>query len=302
MAWVRRKRLEFIEFRLLWEGRVRRAALTSAFHISEQQASVDIAAYDAAAPGNIVYDVRQKVYLRSNSFEPRFIASLIDRFLLQLMAVRSAQMPASETYFGELLPSEVAALPHEPTRWDVIMWIARAIRKQQIVEMDYTSLNPRSKKRKTVAPHALGYGSNRWHVRAWSKEHNEFRDYTFDRISNVQIVGESSIQPEWDKSWYTEFPLILAPNPVLPPEVQRVIAKERRMKGGQLKLRLPLSLCFYLIHDLNLDLARKVKWGDGTGRSVSPHRLQLVLLNWDDYQKASKEAERASKQLLEQLS
>jgi hypothetical protein len=298
MAWVRRKRLEFIEFRLIWEGRLRRSALTTAFDISEQQASVDVAAYDAAAPGNLIYDVREKAYLRAKEFRPHFVEQLTDRFLLQLMAVQTGQIPRSETFFGELPPSKVAALPHEPTRWDVVMCVAQAIRQQREIEIEYTSLNPRSKMKRRVAPHALGHGSRRWHMRAWSREHNEFRDYTFDRLAAVRDAGPSSINPEWDVAWHKEFMLVLAPNPSLPDEIKRVIEKERKMRKGELRLSMPLALCFYLIVDLNLDLVDKVTYGEGDDNTVRPHRLQLVLQNSKDYRAAIEQAKIESAKLL----
>lgn len=301
IPWGRRKRLEFIEFRLLWDGRVNRSDLKSAFEMSEQQASIDLATYDLFAPGNLVYDVRDKAYRRGDGFKPRFVAELTDRFLLQLMALRTNQIPKRETYFGDLLPGKVAALPHEPTRWDIVMWIARAIRQGREIEIDYASLNPKSKKKRHVAPHALGFGSGRWHMRAWSREHNEFRDYAFDRVNDVKDAGASPINPEWDRAWQESLPLVIAPNPQLPEEVQKVVSMERGMRKGKLLVELPIALCFYLINDLNLDLAEKVRWGDGTGKSVRPHRLQLVLLNWDDYYQAEARAKAETKVLLERM-
>jgi hypothetical protein len=301
LPWVRRKRLEFIEFRLLWDGRVNRSDLTKAFEMSEQQASIDLAAYDLLAPNNLMYDVREKTYKRAHNFVPRFVEKLTDRFLLQLLAVRNEQIPKGETYFGDLLPSKIASLPHIPTRWDTVMWIARAIRQNRQIDIEYTSLNPQPKKIRTVAPHALGYGAGRWHMRAWSSEHSDFRDYTFDRIQNVVDAGESPVSADLDRAWHEEFPLIIAPNPNLPPEVQKVIAAERGMTRGRLLVKLPLALCFYLINDLNLDLAEKVRWGDGRGKSVQPHRLQLVLLNWYDYQNAEARVKAETKLALESL-
>jgi hypothetical protein len=286
IAWTRRKRFEFIEFRLLWEGRINRSDLSGTFEMSDQQASADIAAYESLAPGNLTYDVRERAYLRGSGFTPRFVGGLTDRFLLQLMAIESGQIPKSETYFGNLPPAKVAALPHEPTDWQVVMWISRAIRQRREIEIKYGSMNPSSKRDRCVVPHALGYGSRRWHMRAWSRERNEFRDFTFDRIASVKDKGPSHIDPNWDRAWQEEFELVIAPNPELPPEMQKIIASERRMSKGRLGWRLPIALCFYLIADLNLDLAEKVRWGSGEGKTVSPPRLPLVLLNWRDFREA----------------
>jgi hypothetical protein len=70
------------------------------------------------------------------------------------------------------------------------------------------------------------------------------------------------------------------------------------MVRGKLRCELPIALCFYLINDLNLDLAEKVVWGSGSGKSVPPSRLQLVLENWADYRKAKQKAEAKTQELL----
>lgn len=58
--WGQERRLEFIDFRLLWEGRLNRADITEFFRISVPQASLDLAKYQEIAPGNMVYDRTQK--------------------------------------------------------------------------------------------------------------------------------------------------------------------------------------------------------------------------------------------------
>jgi hypothetical protein len=293
-----RERFEFIEFRLLWEGRINRADLTTAFGYSEQQASLDIAQYQKFAPGNLLYDLTQKAYLRAPAFEPHLIGPLIDRYLLQLMAIQTRQIPQTQTFFGLMPPSKVASLPHAPTRWDIVMRVAEAIRQKREVRIEYASLNPDSRGARSVAPHALGYGSGRWHMRAWSSERNDFRDFTFDRIQSIQDVGPSPVEELWDRSWHEDFRLSITPNPHLPEKVQKKIASQHGMKAGRLLCRLPISLCFYLINDLDLDLARKVNWGSGDKNTVSPYRIQLALQNWNEYWLAEKKAKAESAELL----
>ena len=60
--WSVERRLEFIEFRLFWEGGVNRADLIDAFGISVPQASKDLSLYQERAPGNVVYDKSAKRY------------------------------------------------------------------------------------------------------------------------------------------------------------------------------------------------------------------------------------------------
>ncbi len=58
VRWGIERRLEFIEFRLFWEGHVNRSDLMAAFGISINQASADLNRYLGMAPGNMVYDKR----------------------------------------------------------------------------------------------------------------------------------------------------------------------------------------------------------------------------------------------------
>lgn len=53
LRWGIERRLEFIDFRLFWEGRINRSDLTDQFGISTPQASADLARYQEMAPSNL---------------------------------------------------------------------------------------------------------------------------------------------------------------------------------------------------------------------------------------------------------
>ena len=73
MSWGVAQRLEFIEFRLFWEGFINRADLVGFFGISVPQASKDLALYQERAPGNLEYDKRSKRYVAADKFVLRFL-------------------------------------------------------------------------------------------------------------------------------------------------------------------------------------------------------------------------------------
>ena len=60
MRWGVEQRLEFIEFRLFWEGSINRADIVDFFGVSVPQASKDLTLYQERAPGNLEYDTRGK--------------------------------------------------------------------------------------------------------------------------------------------------------------------------------------------------------------------------------------------------
>jgi hypothetical protein len=65
-------RLEFIEFRLFWEGHVNRSDLVEVFGVSINQASADLKRYLGLSETNMVYDKSARTYVRSSSFCPIF--------------------------------------------------------------------------------------------------------------------------------------------------------------------------------------------------------------------------------------
>src|ERR1035437_6170033 len=104
-----KERLEFIDFRLFWEGRINRSDIMQRFTISTPQASKDLSLYESMAPGNLSYDVSAKQYLASSSFTPRFIQPNPDSFLMQLRNVSDHTLSIGETWLG--VPPCADAMP-----------------------------------------------------------------------------------------------------------------------------------------------------------------------------------------------
>ena len=72
LRWGVQRRLEFIDFRLFWDGRFNRSDLAATFAISAQQASADIGQYEKIAHANLRYDRAEKAYIRTADFAPAF--------------------------------------------------------------------------------------------------------------------------------------------------------------------------------------------------------------------------------------
>ena len=68
--WGQDRRLQLIEYRLRWAGRLNRSDLTAFFGISVPQASLDLAEYGRRAPGNLAYDKKTRSYILGDIFEP----------------------------------------------------------------------------------------------------------------------------------------------------------------------------------------------------------------------------------------
>ena len=249
VRWGVLRRLEFIDFRLFWEGRFNRSDLTETFGISAQQASADIAQYERIAPRNLAYDRAEKAYKRSRDFAPAFIGESVERYLLELVAIENQWMRQADTWFDAIPPIEIVTLGRRPTNPAVLLRVLDAVRNKLEIEVQYASLTGSSDQSRSIAPHALAHSAGRWYVRAWSRDHNDFRDYNLNRISAVVGQINSTVNQDLDFEWIHKINLVIVPNPGLAPERQVAVATDYAMEDGRLVRPCRLSLSFYLMSE-----------------------------------------------------
>src|SRR5712672_322529 len=99
--WGVERRLEFIEFRLFWEGGVNRSDIVDEFGVSVPQASKDLSLYQEQAPDNIRYDRSLKRYFASDRFVPKFITLDADLYLSQLTSARTTTETISSSWLSK---------------------------------------------------------------------------------------------------------------------------------------------------------------------------------------------------------
>jgi hypothetical protein len=290
LRWGVRRRLEFIDFRLFWDGRFNRSDLAETFGISAQQASADIAQYQRIAPKNLAYDRAEKAYRRTEDFVPTFIGETVERYLLQLVAIENRWMRQEDTWFDAIPPVEVITLGRRPTDPTVLLRVLDAVRKRLEIDIKYASLTGSVQPSRTIAPHSLAHSAGRWYVRSWSREHNDFRDYNLNRIITVGDHRASTVDPALDFEWIHKINLVIVPNPRLSPESQAAVANEHAMEGGRLVRPCRLSLSFYLMSEYNLDVEPDV---------LKPEKQQIILQNRGEVTQARSAARQMAIEALE---
>ena len=254
-----KERLEFIEFRLFWEGRLNRADIMDRFAISMPQASKDLGLYESIAPGNLFYDVSAKRYLASADFTPRFIEPNADGFLIQLRNLADHTLPVEQTWLGAAPPAEVMPIPTRRVSVSVLRSVLKAIEKGTAVRVLYQSMNERrpGPMWRWIAPHALAHDSLRWHVRAFCEETKIFKDFLLSRCLEVGEDRKTDVRASQDKYWNEQFSVVLIPNPILSPEQQQVVAQDYCMEYGQVAVPVRKALLYYFNKRLRLDIARE---------------------------------------------
>ncbi len=284
VRWGLGQRFEFIEWRAYWVGLVNRGDLEGRFGVSTPQASLDLRAYQEAAPGNIEYDATEKAYVPSSTFQPKYIRLSADQYLNQLDAILNGAVLPADTWFGSPPPSTVMQTLTRRIEPETLRAVLRAIQARRELDVDYQSLT--STRRRAIVPHSLAFDGYRWHVRAWCVEHKDFRDFVLSRMHSVGGSRPSRADPTNDIEWNTIVEMKIVAHPALDATQRSAIERDYGMKNGLLVVKTRAALSFYLIRRLNLDLSDEV---------VRPERKQIFLTNLaevEQIQRAAKDETR----------
>lgn len=131
LSWSQQRRLEFIDFRLQWEGRINRFDLVDFFEISTPQASLDFAKYLSLAPSNASYDPRQKTYLAARRFTPIWGSPDGFSYLNRLAGCTQGSLSNDADYLGWAPPTDVARFPARHVDAGILKRVLAAIRNRR---------------------------------------------------------------------------------------------------------------------------------------------------------------------------
>ncbi|SHG67991.1 Predicted DNA-binding transcriptional regulator YafY, contains an HTH and WYL domains [Hydrocarboniphaga daqingensis] len=270
LPWDQRQRLMLLEARVIWDGLIRAGDLRDAFDISTRKAEKDIALYRARCPDNLDLDVATGVYRASDRFEPAFLRGSAEEWLSVLRHHDLAQdLPLAMAAAGHV-PAEILELPQREFDVRVLQRLGTAIREQRWLSIEYQSMNRPDPRALQIAPHSLAY-VGRWHARAYSLEHQGFRDFLLSRIIGLPGLGDSAgIDSAQDWDWRNHVTVRVGPHPGLTEPQRRVVEHDFGMHHGTLEKHLRLALVPYWLKLMNV----------GRG-DIERHAAeqQIVLLN-----------------------
>jgi hypothetical protein len=284
MRWGLEQRLEFVDFRLYWEGGINRSDITDRFGVSIPQASKDLTLYATKAPGNLSYDKSAKRYVAASTFQPVFFAPDADRYLTQLRSVADHTVKQDDTWLFSVASAEVMPIPNRRVDVNVLRSILSAIRRQRAVKILYQSMNPKRPKPmwRWISPHALGNDGLRWHVRAYCHTDNKFTDFILSRCLDSEGDGAQKMSAAQDVDWREFFSVVLMPNRLLSKGQQDIIAQDYCMKKGQIAIPVRKALLYYFRKRLRLDVATAMD---------NARETPVVLSNKKEFERAILEVE-----------
>ncbi|WP_210559483.1 WYL domain-containing protein [Psychrosphaera aestuarii] len=267
LSHAQKQRLAFIDFSLFFKGHLCRNDLIQQFEVGLSAATRDFTLYKEFGSNNLYYDNQVKRYFQADTFKPLFEHDA-RRTLIKLANQISDGFDAiSNTPF----PVEQPSYLNFPNI-NVIARLVQAMLNGNVVNIIYTSLSSGSNAR-DVVPHSIIDNGLRWHVRAFDRKSQSFRDFVLTRISKVSIRSNQTMQSERkasDIQWQQILDLEIVPHPN---NVQHTTAIEMDygMTDGRLNLKVRAAMAGYLLRRWNVDCTNNA--------SLSSPEYQLHLHN-----------------------
>ena len=249
LSQAQRDRLAFIELRLRFVGDLQRQDLVKRFGVKTAAATRDMNLYRELAPGNVSYDASGKRYVLPPDFAPIFDYPT-ERVLTWLTQGFGDGEPAP-------LKSWVACeTPSNITRpaLDTLAAVTRAIHRRCPLRLAYHSISSGRSVREIV-PFALIDTGLRWHVRAFDRKSQEFRDFVITRIEEPILLSDDAVadheKSEQDIQWTRIVELQLVPHPDQPHPY--ITEMDYGMKKGVLEMRVRAATAGYMLRKWSVD-------------------------------------------------
>lgn len=248
IQYAQRERLAFIDYCLEYTGKVSRTTLVAHFDVGVASCSRDLKLYSSLAPGNVTFTHRDKFYYRTESFVPLFKhePSVVLKSLSEGFGDGFAN---PKVQINWIFDAPKLVLPKS----ELIGQITRAIAAERAIEIRYHSLSSGLSNR-IIIPHIVVNNGQRWHVRAFDRQSNSFRDFVCTRIESAVPIDDAVAETEKvdvDEQWQKHIQLELIAHPKL--IHKKSIEMDFAMESGKRVIETRAALAGYLLRYWNVD-------------------------------------------------
>ncbi|MCK4864019.1 MAG: WYL domain-containing protein [Gammaproteobacteria bacterium] len=270
------QRLQYIELMAYYTGVVTRSDIAKAFGISDAAATKDLKFYNQIAPDNLIYKHNVFGFVPSTQFEEIFT----DLEPAQVLPMIAANLP----FIGQSIEqnllygvnTEELPLPQRLPDKKVVAHVIRAIKQKTKLSLVYSSLSDRnSSEARIIEPHSLVNTGLRWHVRAYSEDTYDFRDFVLSRVQHAQQLSDKAeSNPEYDDDWMEPINLQLTPHPKLSDDRRQILMTDYAAKDDVIEFTVRRALLAYVLQRLSVDTTED--------HSLNPNAYQLIMMNRDE--------------------
>lgn len=249
-----KERLAHIDFTLMFNGEAGRSYLTERFNVAPSVATQDFARYKELAPDNVKYDEKRRLHLKTETFKPLFEYDVI-------RTLSTISQGFGDGFLGKLKAPLACEAPYHLNKpsLNIVAAVSEAIHKRVPLKIVYVSLSS-GRSERLIIPHTLVDNGLRWHVRAFDRKHDQFRDFVLTRIKEANLSGpsrpdgkvdEERERVQQDKQWNRIVDLELIPHPKI--EHPEAVILDYGMLDGFLKVEVRAAVAGYLLRLWNVD-------------------------------------------------
>ena len=252
LHYAQRERLAFVDFSLQFVGHISRANLVNHFKTGLASCSRDLTLYKELAPQNLILRHETKQYYRTPEFQSLFEH---DPEVILTNLCHGFGDGISQGVEPAINCIDATRLIHPSA--DVVATVMRAINNRLAISCSYISLSSGESQR-DIVPHSIVNNGQRWHVRAFDRRNNEYRDFVLTRLQNVAEIHaplDATETEEHDKAWQNTLTIKLAVHPSI--KYPRAIELDFGIKEqGFLVLEVREALLGYLMRQWNVDCSQ----------------------------------------------
>lgn len=242
-----RRRFEFIEFQLNWEGSIGRKKLQDQFSISLQQATNDLNSYLDACPENMLYDPRRKAYVQGSSFCPSLMTGEVSEYLMHLDMLHRGYRNESEIWIETLPTFDAVSVQTRKIDPRVFKTVLSAIRARGCITARYVSLSSDNLEPRQLKPHAIASDGHRWHVRAFDFSKRHYSDFVLSRLESPEFFDPLDQEIPEDTEWIKDVEVNLRADPNLKKNQRERLELEYGMTNGILRLKVRQAMLWYYL-------------------------------------------------------
>lgn len=247
--YAQKQRLAYIDFKLMFTSSITRNEIIQRFECGTAAASRDLALYKELAPKNLTYNTKDRRYVIESNFKPFFNHDPRKTLVKLANEISDGFDAIGDTKFPVEAPSSL----NVPDLM-IVARISQAIFQNKAVNIIYTSLSSGSASR-DIVPHSIVDNGLRWHVRAYCRKSQGFRDFVLTRITKATVkssLSKKQENKEQDQEWNTFISLELVPHP-RNIEHPTAIALDYGMVDGSMTIKARAALTGYLLRRWNVD-------------------------------------------------
>lgn len=211
----------------LWEGQLSRGRLMNVLGLSGIRVSQLIREVREETPYWFDWDNKTKSYYVTDAAYREMNAELkLGKSELSLAAyVTDAHIHTSKTQDACTVTAIPWTFSHESPR--VFSRIRLAIEQGTRLELEYRSMQTPEPHQRNVEPHSLVRTGQRWHMRGYCIETNDFRDFVLGRITKISMLEQKAIRtPVEDIKWSTVVKVGIMAHPKLSLKQQDLVRYE----------------------------------------------------------------------------